>query len=81
MKFYNPFKPHLIKVGKKYAVRKFAPLATYLDIRSPYGFYGAMEISTSVWGKADTLIEAQNALEEYYELHAKVKASRKITVL
>lgn len=81
MKFYNPLKPHFIKVGEKYAVRKFVPFPVYLDIRYPSDFIRTSDITTSTWAKSVTLEEAREALKKYNELLAKLKADRKVTVL
>jgi hypothetical protein len=59
MKFYNPFKPHLIKVGEKYAVRKFVPLSVYLNISDPRSFNCVSDITKSTWSISNTLEEAQ----------------------
>ena len=39
MKFYNPFKPHIVKRGDQYAIRKWEGAWDYLDIKRDLWWY------------------------------------------
>lgn len=64
MKFYNPFKWHIIKDGHgSYYIRKYTPFPIYLDIYSPQ--HAWPDAYKDKWCRCHTIEQAEKALDNH----------------
>lgn len=82
MKFYNPFKPHIVQFGSgKYAVRRLTLLVGYQYIDRDTTYWWGTDEYVDRYCVFNTLYDVEYFMYQYITAKNQKKSDRKVTVL